>query len=109
MTGRPALGFAVGLLHSLNLQQLFVEGVLATEALSTAMAVLTATALLFALHRIRSGRPSGAIVTAIGILAAAAILVRPAVHLLRLAAACGRRVCGQGCDGPRAGRSGSPH
>ena len=54
MTGRPALGFAVGLLHSLNLQQLFVEGVLATEALSTAMAVLTATALLFALHRIRS-------------------------------------------------------
>ena len=77
MTGRPVLGFAVGLLHSLNLQQLFLEGVLATETLSTAMAVLTVSALLLALHRIRSGRESGAIVVAVGVLAAAAILVRP--------------------------------
>lgn len=77
MTGRPVLGFAVGLLHSLNLQQLFLEGVLATEALSTALAVLTVTALLLVLHRIRSGRESRAIVVAVGILAAAAILVRP--------------------------------
>ena len=77
MTGRPVLGFAVGLLHSLNMQQLFLEGVLLTETLSTATAVLTAAALLFALHRIRSRRASGAIVLSVGILAAAAILVRP--------------------------------
>ena len=77
ITGRPALGFAVGLLHSLNLQQLFVEGVLASEALSTAMAVFAVTALLLVLRRIRSGRASSAIVVAIGILAAAGILVRP--------------------------------
>jgi len=77
MTGRPVLGFAVGVLHSLNLQQLFLEGVVATETLSTAMAVLTVSTLLFALHRIRTGRESGAIVVAVGVLAAAAILVRP--------------------------------
>src|SRR5688572_5653361 len=77
MTGRPVLGFAVGLLHSLNLQQLFLEGVLATETFSTAIAVLTVAALLLILHRIRSGRESAASVLAIGTLAAAAILVRP--------------------------------
>src|SRR5688500_9025044 len=77
MTGQPVLGFAVGLLHNLNLQQLFLEGVLATETLSTAMAVLTVTALLLLLHGIRSGRESAARVLAVGALAAAAILVRP--------------------------------
>ncbi len=76
-TRRPALAFGVGLLHSLNLQQLFLENILLSESLSAFSVVATLLALVLALARLRAGQAAAALLLLTGVLGAFALMVRP--------------------------------
>ncbi len=84
MTQRPGLAFAIGLSYHLNLQQLFLEGALVTEPLTTLLLAAMVATLLAALQRLRQGRTAAPFVLGAGVLAAAAIMVRPQFIFLPL-------------------------
>lgn len=84
MTRRPWLAFAVGLIYQVNLQQLFVEKALLTELLSTASVMIVTCALLPTLSRMQRGGHALGMALVVGVLAGAAILVRPQFIFLLL-------------------------
>jgi hypothetical protein len=74
ITHRPDVAFAIGLLYSLNLQQLFLEATLLSETTAT-LALLGVVLALILTYR---GRPIAPMrLTVVGLLAGVAILVRP--------------------------------
>lgn len=84
MTQRPWLAFAAGLSYHLNLQQLFLEGAVVTESLTTLLLAAMVVTLLWALQRLRDGKPAATAVLGTGVLAAAALMVRPQFIFLPL-------------------------
>ena len=77
ITQRPGLAFAVGLGHSLNLQQLFMESLLLTESLTAFCVMATLWALLLACRRLAAGRAAVAWLLLSGLLGALSVMVRP--------------------------------
>lgn len=84
LTKRRGLALAVGLSYSLNLQQLFQEGALLTETLSTLSVTAAVLVLVAALPRLQQGRRIVPMLWLIGALAGFAILVRPQFLVLLL-------------------------
>ena len=77
LTRSAAWAAAAGLAHALNLQQLFQEGALLTEATS-ALSVIAALALLMGvIQTLRSGRLPVLALVGLSILSAYALFVRP--------------------------------
>jgi hypothetical protein len=86
LTGKPTWAAAAGLVHALNLQQLFQEGALLTESTAT-LAVAVCVALLIGLaRRLRNGQTPWMGLLALGLLCAYALFVRPQFICLLLIA-----------------------
>ena len=75
-TRRPVLAFAVGLSHSLNLQQLYLEDILLSESLSAFSVAAALAALVAAAARLGSGRSATLLLLLTGVLGAYALMVR---------------------------------
>lgn len=84
MTGRPAVAFVAGLSYHLNLQQLFLEASILTEALTTFFVAATVAALLATMRRLRQGSQALGPALLAGACGAAAIMVRPQFIFLAL-------------------------
>lgn len=86
LTGSRPWAVAAGLAHALNLQQLFQEAALLTEATS-ALSVAAALALLVAVcRRLQRGETPVAMMTALGAASTYALFVRPQFLCLLLVA-----------------------
>ena len=83
MSGRPGVAFLAGATYHLNLQQLFLEGAVLSETLSTLTVVAVVAAMLSGVHRLREGRGAAGMLL-LGVLAGAAILTRPQYVFLPL-------------------------
>lgn len=77
LTGSSVWGFAAGLVHSINLQQLYAENALIAESHSAFAVALATAACLVALHLLRRGQSACTWSLVTGLLAAYALLVRP--------------------------------
>ncbi len=77
LTGNRALAFAVGLLHHMNLQQLFQENILLTEAMSAFTVTVALAAWLVVLRRLGEGRTALPAAIVASVLAWLAAMVRP--------------------------------
>lgn len=76
-TRRPGLAFGVGLMHCLNLQQLYLEGIVLSESLSAFSMAATLAALVAAAARLATGRPAVPLLLLTGAMGAYALMVRP--------------------------------
>ena len=84
MTGSAVLAFAVGLSYHLNLQQIFVEAALITEALSTLGVVAVVSILLPAMRRARAQHKQPLVALGLGLLVGSVVLLRPQFIFLPL-------------------------
>lgn len=76
-TGRPGLAFLLGAFHDFNLQQLFLEGAMLSEAVSTATVAGVVALSAAAISELRAGRSCWGNLVALGALTGYSILVRP--------------------------------
>jgi hypothetical protein len=84
MTGRPGIAFLAGALYDLNLQQLFLEGAILSETVSTLSIVAVIAATLHVVRRLRAGRRAAGVSLLLGVLAGIAVLTRPQYVFLPL-------------------------
>jgi len=77
LTGNRWWGAAAGAAHALNLQQLFTEGALLTEALSALTVIASLALLLSVCSRLRRGQNATVGLLAVGVLCTYALFVRP--------------------------------
>lgn len=77
LSGSRVWGAAAGAAHALNLQQLFLEGALVTEATSALSVVAALALLMVVVNRVRHRQPSRVALLALGVVCTYSLFVRP--------------------------------
>lgn len=77
LIGNPMLAFLVAAAHEFNIQQLLLAGALMTETLTTFLLVAMTLGLMVILDRLQQGDSVVSLALLVGLVAAAAIMVRP--------------------------------